>query len=185
MEITRTITTVFMVPTLKIPKEELLGNGFVNAFIKDELAEIQYEDVVYLLFLPKNIDKFRVFLADEYERTKSLIEDYDYENGYVVVIYKLDPKLKPDFELIKQGKYSKTSTVFKDLFPKKVIVPNGLNLKREEFSLQYKIFNKTQDMIDFWENKFGMVFTKEMEVWEGFNFAKETLTADKLKQHVQ
>ena len=37
---------------------------------------------------------------DEYERTKDIIEDYDYEDGYVVVVYKLNMEFKEDFNTI-------------------------------------------------------------------------------------
>ena len=82
------------------------------------IRDVQYENAVYLLFKPKDLDKFRDFLDGEYERTKSIIDDYDYEDGYVVVVYEINPRLKNDIELIKQGKYSQTSTKFQEIFPK-------------------------------------------------------------------
>ena len=35
MNLEKTITSIFMVPTLKIPKEQLLKNNFINGYIKD------------------------------------------------------------------------------------------------------------------------------------------------------
>ena len=184
MEITRTITTMFMVPTLGIPKKQLLDNTFINAFVQNDLNNLYYEDVVYLLFLPQNLDKFREFITDEYERTSSIIEDYDCADGYVVVVYKLDSELKSDFKLIQESKYSKTSTKFQKLFPETVKIPNGLRTRKEVHSLQYKIFNKSQDMINHWEIMFDVKFTEDMEVWDRFDLIKETLTLDKFKEHV-
>jgi len=179
------ITTLFMVPTLKIPREELINNGFINGFIKDRKRDVQYEDAVYLLFNPKDFDRFRMFLDNEYERTSAVIDDYDYNDGFVVVVYKLDPKFKTDFDLIKQGKYSKTSYEFQSLFPKikKIITPDGLH--RDELSLQFRIFNKTGDLVDFWERELGMRFDPKQEIWYGFDKDFETLDVDKLKEHVQ
>jgi len=183
MDIKKTVTSIFMVPTLKIPKEALKSNGFINGYSKDVKRDVQYEDSVYVLFRPRNLDKFRNFLDSEYDRTKSVIDDYDYEDGYVVVVYKLDPELKPDFELIRMGRYSKTSPTFQKLFPEKItFVKSGLS--REERSLQFKIFNKTQDMISYWEDKLGVIFDKNMEVWHMFMEDKETLDLDKIKEHV-
>ena len=68
MDIKKTITSIFIVPTLSIPKEKLADNGYINGYIKDGKREIQYENAVYLLFKPENLDKFRDFLDDEYER---------------------------------------------------------------------------------------------------------------------
>ena len=101
-----------MVPTLKVPKDALRGNGFINAYVKDNRRDDVYKESIYLLFKPTDIDKFREFLDSEYERTKAVIEDYDYEDGYVVVVYQLDNKYNRDYELIKQGRYSKKGLGF-------------------------------------------------------------------------
>jgi hypothetical protein len=128
MEIKKNITSIFMVPTLKVPKDALRSNGFINAYIRDDRRDDDYKESIYLLFKPKDLDKFREFLDNEYERTKTVIEDYDYEDGYVVVVYQLNERYKKDFTLIKQGKYSKTSSDFQKVFPKIIkIVKNGLH----------------------------------------------------------
>jgi hypothetical protein len=185
MEIKKNITSIFMVPTLKVPKDALRSNGFINAYIKDNRREDQYKESIYLLFKPENLDKFREFLDSEYERTKAVIEDYDYEDGYVVVVYQLNDKYKKDFNLIKQGKYSKTSEEFQKMFPRVVkIVKN--NLHRDEVSLQYRIFTKASDLVSFWEEKLGIDFKsivgEDYEVWEGWDEQNEILELDKIKE---
>ena len=185
MEIKKNITSIFMVPTLKVPKDALRGNGFINAYIKDNRREDQYKESIYLLFKPKELDKFREFLDNEYERTKSIIEDYDYEDGYVVVVYQLNEKYRKDFDLIRQGKYSKTSADFQKNFPKIIKIYRG-GLHKDEISLQYRIFNKNEDLIDFWEEKLGIDFKttvgNDFEVWEGWDEQKEILELDKIKE---
>ena len=185
MEIKKNITSIFMVPTLNVPKDALKGNGFINAYVKDARREDHYNESIYLLFKPENLDKFREFLDNEYERTKAVIEDYDYEDGYVVVVYQLNDKYKKDFNLIKQGKYSKTSAEFQKLFPKVIkIVRNGLH--KDEISLQYRIFNKNEELITFWEEKLGIDFNsvigKDFEVWEGWDEQNEILNLNKIKE---
>lgn len=185
MEIKKNITSIFMVPTLKVPKDALRGNGFINAYIKDTRKEDHYDGCIYLLFKPENLNKFREFLDNEYERTKDVIEDYDYEDGYVVVIYQLNDKYENDFVLVKQGKYSKTSKDFQKLFPKVIkITRNGLH--KDEISLQYRIFNKAEDLVHFWEDKLGIdladVVGDDFEVWEGWEEQKEILELDKIKE---
>lgn len=183
MEIKKTVTSIFMVPTLKIDREGLKKNNFINAFVKDEGKDLQYENAVYLLFKPDNLDIFRRFLDDEYARSESVIDDYDYENGHVVVVYKLNPKFKRDFELIKLGSYSLTSEAFQALFPKVIkIVHNKLH--RDEISLQYRVFNRSEDLIKFWEEKLDVKFGDDQEVWGGFFEEDETLSLEKLKQLV-
>lgn len=183
MDIKKTITSIFIVPTLSIGKERLVDNGYINGYIKDGRKEVQYESCVYLLFKPENLDKFREFLDTEYERTKSIVDDYDYEDGYVVVVYMLNSKLEKDFELVKQGKYSQTSPKFQEIFPKIVkLKRNGLY--RDEISLQYRIFNKTEDLRKYWEDLLDAELTPEMEVWSTFIEEDETLNLDKIKAHV-
>jgi hypothetical protein len=184
MSVEKNITSIFMVPTLGIGKDNLTANGFINAYVKDAMKEVQYENCIYLLFKPSNINQFKEFLDVEYERTTILIDDYDYNGGYVVLVYTLNNKWNADFILIRQGKYSKTSKGFQAMFPKIVkITKNGL--RRDEISLQYRVFNKSEDIKKYWEDRIGIAFSDDMEVWEGFIEENETLYIEKFKkQHV-
>lgn len=181
MDIKKTISSIFLVPILKIPKDALIDNGFLNAYSYDEMYENKYENAVFLLFKPKNLNKFRVFLDGEYNRT-SIIDEYDYERGFVVIVYALDKAFIKDYKLLRESKYSKTSPEFQALFPKVIkLMKNGLH--RDEISLQYRIFNKTPDLIQFWEDKFDVQFGVDQEVWGGFNEIDETLDNFKLMQY--
>jgi len=184
MSVNRTITTIFLVPTLKIPKDDLLGNGFINAYIKDTLQDNQYPvDVVFLLFKPTDINKFREFLISEYSRTDDVIDDYDYIGGYVVVVYKIRDSIKKDVCLIKHGQYSKTSQEFQELFPASVQIkrPNGI---KTETSLQVRIFKKSADLKEYWENKIGQRLSDDQEVWENYDEEKEKLNLKDLLDNV-
>lgn len=181
MSITRTITTIFLVPTLKVPKDALVNNGFLNAYIKDTLQDNQYPvDVIYLLFKPVDLNKFREFLISEYSRTDDVIDDYDYEGGYVVVVYKIRDSIKNDVCLIKHGQYSKTSEEFQNLFPTSVEIKKGNTIKKET-SLQIRIFKKTADLREYWENKIGQSLKDDQEVWEAYNEEKEILNSKNIK----
>lgn len=181
MSVKKTIATIFMVPTLKIKRESLIENGFINGYLSDARRDVQHKNAVYLLFKPTNLDKFREFLDNEYERTNYILDDYDYEDGYVVVVYQLNPMWKEDFMLIREGLYSRTSDEFQKVFPKVIkITKNGLH--KDEISLQYRIFKKTEDLKQYWEDRIDIVFTDDMEVWDGFDFTRETLNLDNVKQ---
>lgn len=180
-DLKKTITSIFMVPTLKIGRVKLMENGFINGYVSDVKKLPAYESAVYLLFQPKDLDKFRHFLEEEYERTKDIIDEYDYEGGYVVVVYKLNPKFKKDFNLVKEGLYSKTSDEFQAMFPKVVKVQKE-GLRRDEISLQYRIFNKTEDLVRFWEDKLNVEFDEDQEIWHAFILENETLDIDKINQ---
>lgn len=185
MTVKRTVTSIFMLPTLKIPKDDLFGNGWINAYSIDKHREdSNYKNCIYILFKPDNLDKFRKFLDNEYERTTDILEDYDYKGGYVVLVYRLNPEYRKDFDLIREGKYSKTSPAFQNIFPRVIkIMVNGLH--RDELALQYRIFNKTKDLVEFQVDKFNVEFEEEYEVWDGFREEDETLDLDKIKEHIE
>ena len=184
MKTKKTITSIFMVPTLMVPKNALKQNGFINAYLDDVDRDFKYDNVIYVLFLPTDLAKFREFLDGEYERTTSIIEDYDYEGGFVVLVYKLNEAFDIDFYLIRQGRYSETSDKFQKIFPKVLkIRKNGLH--RDEISLQYRVFNKTDDMREYWEDKIGIDWDESLEVWEGFDKSREILDINKLKKSVE
>ena len=85
--------------------------------------------------------------------------------------------------LIREGLYSRTSKDFQALFPKIIkIKKNGL--QRDEISLQYRVFNRTEDLIKFWEDKLGVEFDDNQEVWHAFILEDEILNIEKLKEHV-
>jgi hypothetical protein len=183
MGLKKTITSIFMVPTLKIPKGALIDNGFINGYVGDTSREYQHQESIYVLFKPTNLEKFKEFLEEEYERTKDIIEEYDYTDGYVVVVYKLNKKYKKDFEKVEKGMYSQTSPSFQKDFSKTISVRKGA-VTTDLISLQYKIFNKTQDLVDFWEDKLGTTFKKEYELWEAFDRDKELLDITKIKEEL-
>lgn len=174
-----------MVPTLEVDRDELERNEFINAYIRDKDKDLLYENVIYLLFKPSNIDRFNKFIEGEYNRTKQIIDDYDYEGGYIVAVYQLNHKYEKDFDLIKQGKYSTTSKEFQKIFPKIKKIVDSLGLRKDQLSIQYRIFNKTNDLVEFWENKFGITFTSDMEVWNRFNEEDEILDINKIKEYVK
>ena len=181
MDVKKTITSIFIVPTLKINKDYLKKNNFINGYLSDMRRDVQYKNAVYLLFKPNNLNEFREFLDKEYERTKDVMDDYDYEDGFVIVVYSLNNKWKKDFLLIREGLYSKTSEEFQKQFPAKIKIVRD-HLERNETSLQHRIFRKTADLKEYWEDKLDVVFTDDMEVWEGFAMENETLNLDKLKE---
>ena len=182
MEVKKTITSIFMVPTLIIDREDLKNNGFINGYAIDKRRDAHYEGCIYLLFKPEDLDKFRTFLDKEYERTKQVIDDYDYEEGYVVVVYKLDTKWKKDFNLVREGLYSKTSKKFQQLFPETVIVSRGKKqLPKHEKTLQHRVFEKSEELRSYWEEKIDVQFTDDMELWDGYHVENETLDLDKIK----
>lgn len=182
MSTKKTITSIFIIPTL-IDRDKLIDNNFINGYVIDHRRDVQYEDAVYALFKPENIERFREFLEIEYETNHSLIDDYDYEEGFVVLVYKLPSKYHKDYQLIREGQYSKTSKAFQETFPKVLKIMVG-GRHRDELSLQIRIFKKSNDIREMWEELIGENISEDMEVWPGWNIDKETLYLDKVKEEL-
>ena len=183
MEVKKTITSIFIVPMFKFDKDSLKENGFLNGYVFDSERDVQYDDAVYLLFKPSNLDKFREFLDEQYEKRKDIIDDYDYEDGFVVVVLALDKKYKKDISLVMDGKYSETSDKFQNLFPKTIkVIKSGL--RRDEVSLQHRVFNKSTELKVYWEDRIGDTLSDDMEVWPRFDLHTETLDLNKIKKEL-
>lgn len=179
----RTITSVFFVPTLNIPREGLFKNNFINAYLDDvDKEEYYYENnMIFLLFKPDDLKMFRAFLDEQYENNKDLIDDYDYEGGYVVLVYKLNTDFKKDFDLVRAGLYSRTSSKFKQVFPKQIQLINSPN-KPTKPSLQWMIFNKHPDLIQYIEDIIDtdQISKNDWEVWPKFDERKEILDIEQI-----
>ena len=176
-----TITRIFILPTvLNLKKKELKENGFINCFIADNTSDIKYEDCIFLLFKPEFPGRFRKFLNREYDRTKSIVADYDKFRGMTVLVYKLNKEFLSDYELIRKSQYSKTSKKFQDIFPEQVeIIKDGIS--RMELSLQYRIFNKTPDLVKYWQER-NANYNADKEIWYDFIEKKETLSNEILNE---
>ena len=53
-----------------------------------------------------------------------------------------------------------------------------------EKSLQFRIFNRTPDLVEFWRNRNLFTFKEDQEIWHSFDEAKEILTEMKLKDMI-
>ena len=172
-----------MMPTLNIPRQDLYDNNFINAYLGDvDKEEYHRENVIFLLFQPKDLPAFGIFLNRQYETNKSIVDDYDYNDGYIVIVYNLNPELEKDFDIIKSSKYSKVSHSFKKLFPReiKLLGKKGQPTKQ---SLQWMIFTKHITLIDYIETIIGtdQISRQNLESWPKFNGLLEILNINDLK----
>lgn len=175
-----TISRVFMVKTLGFNIEVLEKHGFINSFLRDPSAGIENKkDFIILAFRPSNETEFQQFVNSETRRTQSLIRHYSYPCGIKMLVYKLDSKHSADFELVRQGKYSKTSKEYQALFPKTVKIKDIFGIEKEQFSLQYRVFNKTADLRKFWEDRLEVQFSEDQELWPVMSMEKETFNVNR------
>lgn len=175
-----TATNLFIVPLLGIGRPNLNVNGLENAFIKDEVKGIEYDNAVYLLFRPMNQERFEEFLGKERLRKARIIDEYDYEDGYTMLVYQYDPKWQFDVEIILSGKFSKTSKDYQETIPKTQRVTEKMGVFKDLLTIQHQVFKKDPNLAAYWNYEYGLEFEKDDEVWEYYP-EREFFTKEKLK----
>lgn len=172
--------TIFLLPGIGLVRKDVLEVGFISAYLDDVNHEPHYENAVYLLFKPENMDTFRTFMTIEKLRSAPILEDYDYEGGYVVVVYRFFDKYMPEYQLFLEGKYSKFSEEYIKLFPEQVAIPNADGKIKMEYSLQYHIFNRSNAIKEFWEDRIGQKLDEDAELWSSPDLDLEVLDINNL-----
>lgn len=196
-------STIFLLDPLGLEKRRLDKIGFVEAYMKDEYNQIEYNNPVFLLFRPSNMNVFQAFVENEYDRvntytgTKDLRTDYDRGNGDIVLVYEFPfPK---DYEKFKEGKYSEFSTEIAKTYPK--IIKSVANPGVLILGIAYRIITKDSEsqellmeaysqispdiiphlqptiktMAEILSDRYGTEFTDDMELWKLPSLEKETL----------
>lgn len=135
--------------------------GFINSYLKDKAREDLSGDLLFVLFKPEDFEYFGMFVSEQIAENHNFIEDYDYTDGYVVIVYKIPQVMKEDFEKFKKGEYSKFSHIIKNCYKKEIksfIDPNK--------SFQWKVFDKSKELKKELEDFLDVQFTKDMELWQ-------------------
>jgi len=176
-----TVTNLFLVPPLGIGRERLRLQNLIDAYIKDAGSDLEYTDVVYLLFKPDDMELFQEFVEEERQRTDLLIDEYDYAGGFIVLVYKTHPEDREDIELIFKGQYSKISQRYKKKIPA-VVKQVIRGLHKDSISLQYEIIAKSQNVRDWWKKELDIDIPEGSEVWSIPDLEKETLYIDKIRR---
>ena len=192
MELTK--TTKFLIRPLGIvPKNEhypewqiVKRYKFINAYVRDKSHETSIGQPIFLLFRPSNPVGINKFIEEEYE-IGLLKEDYDYPDGYVVLLYEFPQEYKRDYDLLLQAKYSQTSKEFKDLFPEERSSRVTKNAKGEvvkivQRTFQYMVLHKTSELRENIEDLYKVKLDPEDELYSLFDIEKETL---KIEDYVQ
>lgn len=172
-------TNLFITPLLNIGRENLVRQGFVDAFMKDELREIEYERAIYLLFKPQDIRQFNLFVEEQRESNMPIIDEYDH-NGYVVLVYKLPKKYEKDYDKILHGKFSETGKEYQSSITKWYKVKeNGVIV--DKMNLQHLIFTKDDELKQYWKRELDLNITNSDEHWHHYS-EREVLNEETLKR---
>lgn len=163
-----TNTTLFLLPISGNQKKDLKRYGFLNAFLQDELKSEEYENCIICLFQPTDIVDFDMFVEEEKLKKVNVVDDYDYPGGFSVVVYDLGKDYEEDINKIMEGKYSKTSKRYKQLFAERIGI-----MKTK--TIQHLVFERSPQMKKEIEKLYDLELPQDMEYWEMFDKSKEIL----------
>jgi hypothetical protein len=145
-----------------------LINGFKNTYLNDTTYPL--ENCIYFYFMPEEwTQRFKEF-CETLEGHKEYKCTYDVEKG-VIIVFNIPEKFRKDVELVKEGKYSKTSLAYKKLFPQNVKDKKG---NKTLFEI-WMILNKHPQFKKRMEDKVGQSINNEAELWDAFNIKDEII----------
>lgn len=177
-------STLFLLHPLGLNRHNLNQFGFVNCYLSDKNREISVQRPVLILLHPEDMELMQLFIEEEYSRTANLIEDYDYEGGWVVLVYSFPERWKKEYETFIEGKYSQFSKKFKEIYPKVIRTSEEGDPPKDIISVQYNIVNKTQDWKEMLERDLGIIISdEEQEYWKKPN-GKEIMDVKKIKEEI-
>jgi len=170
-----TTSTLFFIRPLGFEVKKLKKIGFINAFLEDSSYNIKYENAIYLLFKieeGKEIEFDDFFNSVIESNFPLLLDEYAVGEEHVMLVFEFPKEFLKDKELVLEGKYSKLSAEFKELFPDFVeSIVDGILIR--DYSIYYRIFNKTEDLKTYIEETLGVKLEKDSEVWGIPNLEKE------------
>lgn len=192
-----TDSTLFLLPCFGIPYKELKELGFINCYIADKhRTKVNERDThLYLLFRPDPKQALNLIIKiaklEQQDIDHSvLLEDYNYEDGYTVLVFKFPDRFKKDYDKFLNGKYSRFSKEFQETFPENKVIQftNEFN-KIEKLagkSTQWMIINKDPRIKRFVESKYdGISLDEAPEYWHMPIMEKETLDIDQIQKELE
>ena len=169
-----TNTTRFLLPAFGVNYKKYEELGFINCYLADKDREKVSEDIhIYFLFKPQDVVQsaaLNKMIENLEESTQNmdnplLLEDYDYEGGYVVMVLKLNDIYRNDYELFLKGKYSHFSDTFKDIYPEERIIDFHPDDAHPGKYLRWMAIHKDPRLLKWQENKIGVSLQGAEEYW--------------------
>lgn len=171
-----TKTSSFLVPACGLDVAILFEHGFINAYLNDKKynEETQLDDI-FLLFNPDlNCDEFEI-LCKVLRKKDTYIDEYDPEEGKVMIHMKLEDKWIHIKEQLMKSKYSLIDREYvKEFFNPKIVIGEdiyGNTLTKD--SINYQILTKSNVLKEIWEERLNTTFKDEYEVCSKLNLSEE------------
>jgi hypothetical protein len=189
IKIERTDTTKFLLPVYKIGLKRLTELGFINCFLKDEERETVNETDLHLYLLFKTDEEQQkelqkiIGLLEKKEGEVILLEDYDYSENYMVLVFKFPEKFRNDYQLFIEGKYSHLSDAIQATYPEKTVADFYPFTPLEGKSLQWMVCHKDPALKRFLEQKHDLDLSDAPEYYHLIDMDNETLTENTIKKY--
>jgi len=163
-----TLSSLFLLPLLNLEKIDLKKYNFINLYLGEE----QYVDnKLYLLFEGESAYEY----ADYLKYTHHLYVDSYFLDKKTMIVFNVPREFEKDYKYFIEGKYSKFSNSFKDLFPKTSNVYDNLGVfLNKEHTIYYHIFNRSEWLKETWMEKLKInEIPEDLELWDKPNIEKE------------
>lgn len=170
-----TKTSLFLLPGLELDERELVSIGLLNTFIGDSHDTVSTEEYpIYLLFkIPS--DKQTRFEEFALKIEKKIIDEYDTEDRYTVLVLSYPEKWRGEYRHFLNSKYSRFSPEYKKLVKKEVQPLEKFYSRRVTMSSAYAVLNRLTALIKLREEEFGVEFTDDMELAPLIKLEEETI----------
>lgn len=168
-----TKTTMFMLPAINIDIRSRFINKYLNnAFLNDRSTPNDFIRPIFLLFNVKNFVErdwkdFSAILSAKEEYITDYYAGKEGPYNLVMYVFSVPEKWSKEYNLFKNGKYSKFSQEYKDKFPETITLRNG----REVESVVWGAMNKSSALKqkikeELFDKKEWNIVESLDEIWE-------------------
>jgi hypothetical protein len=171
-------STLFLLDSLQLDFNELIGNGLVNTYLCDFNHDVLHKNCIYLLFNPyKFTTNFESF-CEKLRYHQGFVEEYDTNGeGKVMFVFKFPEKYTSIITNFIFGKYSKFDRNFvKEIYPQYVNGKLSMRWMIIEKHPEYK--KKVEDSINIKGSTASVILSEDAEVYSIPNLKEEIYNYD-------
>lgn len=160
------ISTDFFLPVLGIDLAITGTTGYLNSYVNcPDLTDILIKNPVYILYNTEDLDLNMERVYEDLINNKNFILEQRLDKYHILFCFSIPEKYSKDYELIIRGKYSKTSSSFKEIFSNDNITDLW----------QYKILYRDPEYMKDLEHRIGIIFNSDCEIYDKIDMINETI----------
>lgn len=166
----KTLTNLFLLPLINLKSDVKEHFSFVNAYLGDSNYKVEVlkdnRPNLFLLFRPKSLSDFTVFLDGVKNEDDNLLDYYDVGYGLMMLVYSFPMEFNNEYKHFLCGNYSKFTQEAIKMFPDTKDAYRDGKKVGKEYTIYHHIFNRTQWMYDVWCKRLGVIeLDEDMEYW--------------------